>query len=242
MKTTLTVVNKMILNFLKQVGLIFALVSLAASPSFASSISVYPMSADLTGQTRYQDIQVQNTGNDTAYVAITIYLINNPGMPDQSVVKLNDNPYQVGLIVTPNKMVIPQGQMRIARALYIGKSVSQDAVYEVKFTPVSGQLVAIGNSNTDVNAGLELVIAYGVGIIVRPAHLEPQIAATRDGTSLTLTNTGNTTITIGNCTPDQNIAATLYPGNTQKITLTQASAQNCQEQVLNNHFSAFKIN
>lgn len=232
----------MMLNLCKKVGLIFSLTVALATSAFASSISVYPMSADLTEQNRYQDVQVQNTGSDTAYVAITIYLINNPGMPNQSVTKLSDNPYQVGLIVTPNKMVIPQGQMRIARILYIGQPLSTDAIYEVKFTPVSGQLLAMGGSNQNVSAGLELIIAYGVGVTVRPAQLEPQVNATRDGTKLTLTNKGNTTVTIGNCTPDKSIFATLYPGNVKTITLTQDAPQTCQEQVLNNHYSAFKIN
>ena len=208
--------------------------------ALSSSIMVYPLSADLTFNNRFQDVQVQNSGSDIAYVAISIYRVNHPGMPDQSFTMLEDNPYQVGLIVTPSKMIIPAGQFRIARILYIGKPVTSDVAYEVKFTPVAGALVPVGNST--LSAGIELVVAYGVSILVRPVNLSPHLIATREGKALSLQNTGNTTVTLENCLPDKNLIAQLYPGNTFHYTLTTASPQTCVEEVLQEQFSSFKIN
>lgn len=230
-------------------GLLLAFFTGAAT---ASSISVNPMAVDLTFNTRFQDIQVQNTGKDTAYVAITIYRLNHPGETGQSFTELSDNPYQVGLIATPNKMVIPPGQMRIARILYIGNPVTSDAIYEVKFSPVSGELVSLANSNTNVQAGVELIIAYGVAVYVRPVTLNSTITAVRHGTSLTLTNTGNTSVLIGNCNQcttagktsncqPAGISQMLYPGNSKKFTLPQDLPVNCQKQVLQNQVSGFNI-
>ncbi len=235
----------------KLVATLSLLGALLYSAAFASTISVYPLAADITANTRFQDIQILNTGNTTAYVSTQIYRVDHPGTPAQTFTALSDNPYQVGLIVTPNKMVIPAGQMRIIRALYIGKSAASDVVYEVKLSPVSGQLVAIGSNDKDVSAGIQLIISYGVAVFVRPTTLIPDIEATRNGTALTLKNTGNTTVQIGNCKQcpslDQcnkvaTLAATLYPGNTFHYTLPANLPVLCTREVLQNQYSQFKIN
>lgn len=207
------------------------------------------MTADLTTQSPYQDIQVENDGNDTAYVAITVYRVSNPGQPNQNFTPLGDNPYQIGLIVTPNKMVIPAGQMRIVRALYIGAPVQSDAIYEVKFTPVSGQLVAIGNTQ-QVAVGVNVIIAYGVTLFVRPATLHPNINAVRNDKELTLSNIGNTSVLIGNCKQcsadhcniPTDVTARLFPGNTVHLTLPQNLPVQCQEEILQNQFNKLTIN
>lgn len=220
--------------------------SLCALLNFAcaSTITVNPLFASLTFKNRYHDIQVQNAESgkgDTAYVAISIYKVNHPGMPDQSFTKLDDNPYKIGLIVTPNKMVIPAGQMRIARVLYIGKPVDADVLYEVKFTPVSGNLIAIGQDKKNIAAGVELVIAYGVGILVRPVDLKPNVTAVRHGKNVTLSNTGNTTVSIGNCNLDKDFFVRLYPGNVKHATLKEDASQICKQEILENQVSNFEI-
>jgi hypothetical protein len=134
---------------------VFALfgLSLFSTISYASAIDVYPLEANLSVTNRFQDIKVFNTGNDTAYVEININLVKNPGLPNQTLVPLQDNPFQVGLIVTPNKMVIPVHQMRIARILYIGDPAkNNDVVYKVRVAPVSGQLIPVGNLGSNVAA------------------------------------------------------------------------------------------
>lgn len=165
----------------------------------ASAIDVYPLEANLGVNNRFQDIKVYNVGSDTAYVQAQIIRVENPGLPNQTLVPLEDNPFQVGLIVTPNKMVIPANQMRLARVLYIGDSPKDnDVVYKVTLSPVSGQLIPLG-SLQNVNAGVELIISYGINVFIRPLVPQPQILMIRAGQDLLVKNMGNTNVLLGSC-------------------------------------------
>ncbi len=218
---------------------------------YASSISVDPLEVDLSESTRYQDIQVHNVGNDIAYVAVDVARIDHPGEPNQTAVELNDNPYQIGLIVTPSKLVIPVGQTRIIRALYVGKPQNQDVIYRIKVTPVTGQLVALYSGNKALNAGVHVVIAYGIVVYARPVQLEPKVTVLRQGTDLTLTNSGNTSVLIGmckqcpagasSCKPLPDLVKRLFPGNQVQVTLPLAAPLKCEEEVLQNQFVPFNI-
>lgn len=218
----------------------------------ASSISVDPLVADLSYNNRYQDIMVHNVGNDTAYVALQIFRLDNPGLPTQKFTLLEDNPYQIGLIATPNKLIVPMGQTRIIRALYIGPPPQSDVVYQVVVKPVTGQLVAVQSGAKDVNTGVQVIIAYGVTLYVRPAVLNPKMKAVRTGTSLSLSNVGNTTVQIGHCRQCTDasgkqcqivpkLGKTLYPGNVWNFTLPAAAPLLCEEEVKQNQYFPFNI-
>lgn len=167
--------------------------------TFASSIDVYPLEADLSLQNRFQDVKVYNVGTDTAYVQVQIVRVDNPGLPNQQLVPLEDNPFQVGLIVTPDKMVIPVNQMRIARILYIGDPPkNNDVVYKVTLAPVSGQLIPLG-SVKNVNAGVELIVSYGINVFIRPLVPMPKVAMVRTDQDLLVQNTGNTNVLLSSC-------------------------------------------
>ncbi len=219
--------------------------------AYASAISVTPLEVDLSMQHRYQDIQVHNVGNDTAYVRIDVARIQNPGQPDQQLIQLKDNPYQIGLIVTPSKVVIPVGETRIVRVLYVGKPPVSDVVYRVRISPVTGQLVALYSGDTKLNAGVQLIIAYGVAVYARPVDLHPNVVAERTGTALTLTNSGNTSVLItlckqcvagtAKCEALPNLLQRLFPGGSAHITLPKDEPLQCQEEVLHNQFIPFNV-
>jgi len=177
--------------------LIFGLFGTILS-SYGSAINVYPLDLDVNYQSRFHDVQVYNVGNDKAYVALNIALVKHPGLPDQQEIPLQDNPYQVGLIVTPNKMVIPPGQMRMARMLYIGQPPEEDLVYKVRIAPATGQYVVISNNN-GVNAGVNVIIAYSVNVFVRPLKPLVKMSLVRQGQDLRFENQGNTNVLIGYC-------------------------------------------
>ena len=220
------------------------------SALFASAIAVNPLAVDLNVQNRYQDIQVHNVGNSTAYVKIEVERIDHPGQPDQTFTELNDNPYQIGLIVTPSKVVIPVGQTRIMRALYVGSPPTSDVIYRITIAPVSGDLIAMYSGQTKLSAGMQLIIAYGVTIYARPLILEPHITAVRKGTALSLTNTGNTSVLIASCKqcnakniclPVPSVAKRLYPGNHFEATLPEDAPLQCTEGVLQDQFVPFNV-
>jgi P pilus assembly chaperone PapD len=216
---------------------------------FASAIAVEPLEVDLNPVNRYQDIQVHNIGSDTAYVQVSVARIDQPGLPTQTLVQLNDNPYQVGLIVTPSKVVIPVGQTRIVRVLYVGEPPTSDIVYHLKIAPVSGQLIALYSGTNKLNAGVQLIVAYGVSVYARPLKLNPQVVAQRDGKDLTLSNTGNTSVLITLCkqcsgttcqaVPD--LLQRLFPGNIVHLNLPKDAPIQCQEEVLHNQFIPFNV-
>lgn len=206
--------------------------------AYASAINVYPLEADLSFKDRYQDIKVINVGTDTAYVEVQIDLVQNPGLPNQKLLPLQDNPYQVGLIVTPNKMVIPVHQMRLARILYIGDPpTNNDVVYKVRIAPVSGQLVPVGNLNKNVAAGVDLIIAYSINVFIRPIAPAPKLVLLREGTDLTLKNVGNTNFLVGsckqcagkNCGKGIVLSKRMYVGETAHYTLPVAQSVMCEQ-------------
>lgn len=220
----------------------------------ASSIAVYPLMSDLNYSKRFQDIEVTNTGNDVAYVTVDVARIDHPGEPNQTLVPLRDNPFQIGLIVTPTKMVIPVGQTRMLRALYVGKPSSADVVYRIKVAPVTGQLVALTQGKRNIDAGIQMIIAYGVTIFVRPEVLQPKIEAIRTGTQLLLTNTGNTSVLVthcqqctggidkgNNCKVVDTLITRLYPGNQKQFVLPRDLPLNCLEEVYQQKFIPFNI-
>ncbi len=226
--------------FLKVVSLLF--LSLSFQCLHASAISVEPMIADLNYENRFQDIMVHNVGSDTAYVELQIYRLDNPGLPTQKFVTLEDNPLQLGLIATPSKLIVPAGQTRIVRALYLGPPPTSDIVYQVVIKPVTGQLVALASPSSKVTTGVQMIIAYGVTLYMRPINLDYTITAVRKGTALTLTNKGNTTVVVGECQQctdkDQkkcsiisNLGKTFYPGNTWDFTLPTDAPLTCREEV-----------
>ncbi len=231
--------------------LLYCFILCVGTPSlYASAIAVSPLSVDLSPEARYQDIQVRNVGTDTAYVRVDVARIQNPGQANQTLIQLNDNPYQIGLIVTPSKVVIPVGQTRIVRVLYVGQPPVSDVVYRVKISPVTGELVALYAGKQQLSAGVQLVIAYGVSVYARPLKLQPQAVAKRVGTSLTLSNTGNTSVLItlckqctasGSCQSLPDLVKRLFPGNVAQLSLQKAGPLQCQEEILHNQFVPFNI-
>ena len=170
-----------------------------------SAINVYPLELNLNYQDRFHDVEVYNIGKDKAYVNLDISLIEHPGLPEQKELPLEDNPYQVGLIVTPNKMVIPPGQMRIARMLFIGEPPKQDLMYKVRIAPATGQYMAVSDRK-GVVAGVNVIIAYSVNVYMRPLKPVVKVTITRIDHDLIFNNQGNTNVLIGNCQqcPDKN--------------------------------------
>ena len=236
-------------RFLQAMGCL--LLGILIQEAHASAITVYPLSVDLNSETRYQDIQVHNVGNDTAYVKINVSKIQDPGQADQKLIQLQDNPYQIGLIVTPSKVVIPVGQTRIVRVLYVGEPVTSDILYRVEISPVTGQLVSMYSGGKQLNAGVQLIIAYGVTVYARPLKLEPNVVAQRNGTSLSLHNTGNTSVLITlckqcetdetHCTALPDLIKRLFPGSAVEVSLPKDGPLQCQEEIVRDQFVPFNI-
>lgn len=131
-----------------------------------------------------EDIEVWNDGEERMYVAAEPFEIVGAGTPDEERVAATD-PEGSGILVSPQRLVLEPGERRIIRVAAIGERSANDRVYRVAIKPVAGPISA-------ETSALKVLIGYDALVLVRPAEPKPALAATRDGRSLVLRNTGNT--------------------------------------------------
>lgn len=185
----------------------------------------------LPGQPLRKDIVVSNRSKDqTAYVKVTPYVVHQPGSAKAKPVKIH-NPTKAGLLVAPEKLIIPPGQQREVRVMLTKPLGKHDRIYRIRVEPVSGRLNATHSVGKQKSIGLHVVVAYGALVIARPAKLHAELTSKRGGDSLLLQNTGNTNFLIaGNTECDKhsktcvNIPSKrLYAGEKWQIKLPQGS-------------------
>ncbi len=146
----------------------------------------------------YTDISVYNSDNKKAYVAVSVFEITNPGMPDESRQPLTD-PDKALLLVTPTRLVLDPQQASPIRLLNLDEEQKQERIYRVLVEPVSGKLG--GESD-----GVKLLIGYEMLVVIHPRKPRIEILAKRTGKSITFYNGGNTNLylqTGEQCDPKQ---------------------------------------
>jgi P pilus assembly chaperone PapD len=175
-----------------------------------------------SGKPNRQDVVVKNTSNKPLYIKVTPYSIINPGTDQQSREKVI-NPKEAGLLVSPNKLVVPPKGRKLIRFLNLNPKRDQEGVYRVAVEPVAGKLVA-------KKTGLKILIGYEVLVLAQPVNPEPKLVAKREGRNLNLSNEGSTNIhLLGGKQCPQKSASTedceslrsgrLYPGNKWTVLL-----------------------
>jgi P pilus assembly chaperone PapD len=159
---------------------------LAAAPSAArAGLSVAPVIVDVQpNQLPRGDIELFNDGAETLYVVVEPSKIDNPGDAGETRVRLTD-PQALGLLATPNRLVLEPGQRKFVRLAFLQPPGDADRIYRVTVKPVIGDVKA---SET----GLKILIGYDLLVIQRPAKPDATIVASRAGDTLTLKNAGNT--------------------------------------------------
>lgn len=139
-----------------------------------------------TGQR--SDIEVTNTGKENMYVLVEPAEILNPGTEGQSRV-VHKDPRKLGLLVTPNRLVLAPGQAKLVRLSLLSRPTDRDRIYRVKIRPVVGELVA---SRT----ALKIIVGYDTLVIARPLKAGSELTGKREGRKLTLHNPGNSNVLI----------------------------------------------
>jgi translation elongation factor EF-1beta len=195
----------------------------------ASSITVNPLTIVFEKpEQRYQDIKIFNTGDDTAYVNLELSKVRSPGSEDKQLVQMKSDPAEFGLVVTPNKVIVPQGQSRIVRLMRLLKEVDQDVVYQVRILPATGALQAVKDTDDKVVAGVRVVVGYNVSVRILPTHPRVELSFERKGLELIVKNTGNTSVLLSDgkqCAPEDPAKCEelpvkrVYAGTTWKLTL-----------------------
>lgn len=164
-----------------------ALASLAVANPFAPAHAELVLS-DLVvelvpGKESRQDIELWNDSDERSYVEISPAEIVNAGQPSETRRQLPD-PEQLGLLVSPNRMILEPGQHKVIRIAAIAPAVDRERIYRVTVKPVVGDI-------SDGQSGLKLLVGYDVLAMVRPANPAPRIVGSRTGSMLVLRNEGN---------------------------------------------------
>jgi Mat/Ecp fimbriae periplasmic chaperone len=202
---------------------VLALTFIAASPTvaradFALSEMIIDIPADAP---RQHDVEVISKSKETQYIATETTLVENPGLDNEKRTVITD-PQKSGLMVTPNKMVLTENARKIIRLLLLKPVAETDQIYRVAVKPVIQDIVS-----PTQRMAIKVLIGYETIIIARPKNAKIDLVGERKGTSLTLTNNGNTNANIqyGNqCNAlgaeCQKIkTARIYAGQTWKTTL-----------------------
>lgn len=135
-----------------------------------------------------KDIEVENVGGETLYIQVTPTIVNNPGTDKEERIEFKD-PREAGLLVSPNKIVVPPNSRKLVRFVVLKQPIDTDAVYRVTFKPITNQL----ESEKD-QIGVKIVIAYQVLVLVQPINPKPDLIARREGNTLHFKNEGNTNV------------------------------------------------
>jgi P pilus assembly chaperone PapD len=164
-----------------------ALAALAAMSTFAPAHAELVLSdlvvELLPGKESRKDIELWNDSDERSYVEISPAEIVNAGQPSESRRVLPD-PEQLGLLVSPNRMILEPGQHKIIRIAAIAPSADRERIYRITVKPVVGDISA-------EQSGLKVLVGYDVLTMVRPANPAPRIVGSRDGNNLVVRNEGN---------------------------------------------------
>ncbi|CAH0991946.1 hypothetical protein SIN8267_02061 [Sinobacterium norvegicum] len=170
----------------------------------------------------YTDIIVLNDDKaENAYVAVDLYEVIRAGMPDEQR-NYVENPKDVSLLISPNKFVIPPGSRKQVRIVDIKGPGDSDRIYRATFKPVAGE-------SESQSTGVKIMVAYETLILRRPSKPNYQIEVSRQGDTVSFSNTGNSAVKIEDvqhCADGQSIKAEdctklgaqrLYVGNQWQV-------------------------
>ena len=197
---------------------------LPISPSSANMVISEAILHFEPGKPLRKDIEVENVGDETMYVQVEPMIVRSPGTEDEQREIFKD-PREAGLLVTPNKIVIPPKGRKLVRFVVLKQPTEKDAVYRVTFRPVTNGVVGEENQ-----IGVKIILAYQVLVLVQPINPNPDLIVKREGNQLKFKNKGNTNVLLreGKQCPSKNAneedceilkGSRLYAGNEWSVEL-----------------------
>jgi len=169
-----------------------------------------------------QDIEIENVGTEPLYIKVEPKIVKQPGT-DQQIREPYNDPTKSGLLVSPNKLVIPPGGRKLVRFVNLRPNTTEEQVYRVGISPVVGDLV-------EGQSGVKILIGYEVLVLVHAINGASELVHMRSGKTLEIENKGNRNVLLregiqcpneeeneDNC--DHIPGKRLYPGNKWKVEL-----------------------
>jgi P pilus assembly chaperone PapD len=179
------------------------------------------------GEARADVVLINSDTTSNLYIQVDPYAVTKPGETDQAMTKLTAEE-NLGMLVSPNKLVIPPGGRSVVRVLNLDPASVAERIYRINFIPVSPPVEIETPADDTVRSRLEVVVAYQVLVIVQPEQPVAVHAAMRTGTEAVFRNEGNSNylMTDGEqCNPAdaadcrQLPDRRVYPGNSWQLQL-----------------------
>ena len=145
------------------------------------------------GQVAKSDIVLRNESEDVYYISVSPAEITDPGTENEQRTTYSD-PEDLGLLVTPNRVVLRPDEMRAIRIVSLNSELDRDRIYRVNITPQIGELEFAAEAPDSRGLALKLLAAFDVLVTVRPEDSVANLYAQRDGNLLTLGNDGNSNL------------------------------------------------
>ena len=198
---------------------------LLLSQSLFAQLAVDRIIVDFTEDSpNRNDVQLYNTSEtETLFINVEVLEVGYPGTPEETRV-IADDPGKIGLIASPNRVILPPGSRRLVRLVNLFPAEHEERIFRINFSPVAGDFESGSEQGT-----VKLMVGYQALVIVRPEETVFDLQGKRQGNTLTLTNNSNTNVYLSNiqqCDDQDSDSCTryvenrLYPGNVWTMDLT----------------------
>lgn len=181
-----------------------------------------------------EDVLLRNESDRRYYISVEPAEIVNAGRDDEIRTEYQ-NPQDLGLLISPNRLVLEPGQFRALRIVSINDKLSADRVYRIRVTPKIGAIEVDNAEGDDRDANLVVLMAYDLLVVVRPDGAHTQIVSERTPEHITLRNIGNsnTLLIDGEACPEEETAGDcvalpdtrLYAGSSVRFDLPAPGAR-----------------
>ncbi|WP_191059427.1 fimbrial biogenesis chaperone [Geminicoccus harenae] len=167
---------------------------LGAVPIAHAGLTVSQMTLDLADPRQNRsDITLGNDGDETLYVEVTVEELVIVEGGTQQV--RQGSPDDLGLLVTPNRLVLEPGQRRIVRAAVLDRPTATERAYQLTMKPLVGNIIADRSvAPGKKSAMIKVLVGYRILAFIRPAAIVEDLQATRHGQELRVQNRGNVSI------------------------------------------------
>ena len=164
---------------------IIAIFITLTSYTSGASIALSDIIVDISSSTRKADIEIYNRSLHPIAVLAEVKEIINPGQENQRILDiLQDEDFDNDtLIMDPSMFVLAARKKRLLRFMNLNSDIQTDKIYRVLVAPKEN---ANPNSQSkkDLSAGVQVLLAYEVLVIIRPNKIIYDVNYSRIGNKL----------------------------------------------------------
>ncbi len=168
--------------------------TLAWSGAAEAQLSINRLWIDLdAGKAPRSDLVIRNDSEDRYYITVQTTEVFAPGTAEE-VRREAADPEQLGLLVTPNRMVLEPGASRAIRVVSLNQNLTQDRIYRVLIRPEVGEVKASEVQGEVRDIAIKILSAYEALVVARPPKPESKIGVQRLADRVSFSNTGNSNV------------------------------------------------